>query len=195
MSLVTMSALVAGARSGRIISFPTDTVPAIAAIADRADAIFALKERPPDKPLILMAARLAELLDFIDTDRPALRIWQRLACAKLPGALTLVLPANERGRRLNLGASALGIRIPKCDEAIAVLQQTGALLTTSANKSGEPPLRELGKIDACFPHVLVWRDRDPNAITGSGLPSTVVKWTDDGWQVLRQGQVRIDGYL
>jgi L-threonylcarbamoyladenylate synthase len=192
MALVTMAALVAGARSGRVISFPTDTVPAIAASAARADAIFALKERPQDKPLILMAARLAELLDFVDTNHPALEIWQRLACAKLPGALTLVLPANERGRQLNHGAMTLGIRIPKCDRAIAVLQQTGSLLTTSANRSGELPLRELGKIDAQFPHVLVMRDRDPNAITGSGLPSTVVKWTDDGWQVLRQGQIRID---
>jgi L-threonylcarbamoyladenylate synthase len=192
MALVTMAALVAGARSGRVISFPTDTVPAIAAIAARADAIFALKERPQDKPLILMAARLAELLDFVDINHPALEIWQQLACAKLPGALTLVLPANERGQQLNPGASTLGIRIPKCDEAIAILQQTGPLLTTSANKSSEPPLRELGKIAARFPHILVMSDRDPNAITGSGLPSTVVKWTDDAWQVLRQGQVRID---
>jgi L-threonylcarbamoyladenylate synthase len=192
MTMVTMAALVAGARSGRAISFPTDTVPALAAIASQAAAIFALKDRSLDKPLILMAARLDELLDFIDTKHPALPIWRHLACAKLPGALTLILPANERGKQLNPGATTLGIRIPNCAEAIAILQQTGPLLTTSANKSGEPPLRELGKIAACFPQVLAIADRSKSAIVGSGLPSTVIQWTDDGWQVLRQGQVNVD---
>ncbi len=191
MALVTMAALVAGARSGRVISFPTDTVPALGVIASQSSAIFALKERPEDKPLILMAASLEELFAFVDTEHPALSNWQHLASTKLPGALTLVLPANQRGQRLNPGSQTLGIRIPNCGSAIALLQQTGALLTTSANKSGEPPLGELGKIAEKFPGVLVMHDRDLEAIAGSGQASTVIKWTESGWQVLRQGQVSV----
>jgi L-threonylcarbamoyladenylate synthase len=191
MALVTMAALVAGARSGRVISFPTDTVPALGVIASQSSAIFALKERPEHKPLILMAASLEELFAFIDTEHPALSNWQQLASAKLPGALTLVLPANKRGQQLNPGAQTLGIRMPNNGSAIALLQQTGALLTTSANKSGAPPLRELGKIAENFSDVLVLHDRDLVAIAGSGEPSTVIKWTEDGWQVLRQGQVSV----
>jgi L-threonylcarbamoyladenylate synthase len=191
MTLVTMAALVAGARSGRVISFPTDTVPALGVIASQASNIYALKERPTDKPLILMAASLEELFAFIDTDHPALSNWQNLASAKLPGALTLVLPANKRGQQLNSGAQTLGIRMPNNGSAIALLQQTGTLLTTSANKSGEPPLRELREIAADFPDVLIMHDRDLVAIAGSGKPSTVIKWTESGWQVLRQGQVSV----
>lgn len=189
--MVTMAALVAGARSGRVISFPTDTVPALGVIASRSSAIFTLKGRPEDKPLILMAATLEELFAFIDTEHPALANWLDLAGAKLPGALTLVLPVNKRGQQLNPGAQTLGIRMPNNGVAIAILQQTGALLTTSANKSGEPPLGELGEIAKEFPDVLVMHDRDLEAIAGSGEPSTVIKWAESGWQVLRQGQVSV----
>lgn len=189
--MVTIAALVAGTRSGRVISFPTDTVPALGVIASQASAIFALKGRPENKPLILMAATLEELFAFIDTEHPEIANWWRIASSKLPGALTLVLPANKLGQGLNAGAQTLGIRMPRNATAIALLQQTGALLTTSANKSGEPPLDELGKIAMEFPDVLVMCDRDLEAIAGSGQPSTVITWTESGWQVLRQGQVSV----
>lgn len=192
MPLVSTAVAIAGARSGRVISFATDTVPALAASPSQAQDIFKLKQRSPDKPLILMAATLTELLDFVDCDREASTIWRQTAKAKLPGAITLVLPVNELGRELNPGSTTIGIRIPACQDAIAILQQTGALLTTSANQSNEPPLRKMGEIADAFPQVLVVRDRDPAETTGSGLPSTVLKWANSGWLLLRQGQIGVD---
>jgi L-threonylcarbamoyladenylate synthase len=72
------------------------------------------------------------------------------------------------------------------------LQQTGALLTTSANLSGQDPIRQLDQIAQSFPQVEVLETVDPNLETGSGLPSTVVAWTSSGWQLLRQGAVVFD---
>jgi L-threonylcarbamoyladenylate synthase len=199
MTLVSMAALVAGAKSGALVSFPTDTVPALAAIADHSAKIFALKQRPTGKPLILMVARLEEALRFVDTQHPALPIWRMVAAQYFPGALTLVLPANSLGRQLNLGFDTIGVRIPDRAIALAVLQQTGALLTTSANQSGQPPLRKMGEISRFFPEVLVLGDQigtengvdgSPEMPTGSGLPSTVVEWTEAGWQIRRQGAIR-----
>ena len=66
MALVSLVALVAGARSGKLVSFPTDTVPALAVRPDRRGDILMLRERSPDKPLILMAASWQEFLPFID---------------------------------------------------------------------------------------------------------------------------------
>jgi L-threonylcarbamoyladenylate synthase len=192
--MVSMAALVAGARAGKLVSFPTDTVPALAAIPTAAAEIFTLKQRSSDKPLILMAATLAELLEFADTSQTAVSVWREVAEQYFPGALTLVLPANERGCCLNPGFTTVGIRIPACPEAIAILQQTGALLTTSVNKSGETPLLSLSEIARQFPQVLTLEDCwgcDKTAITGSGQPSTVVEWTATGWQVRRQGQVHL----
>ena len=188
MALVSLAALVANARSGKLISFPTDTVPALAVSPDRSADIFILKQRSPDKPLILMAASWQELLPFIDVDHPALATWQQVAQKYFPGAVTLVLPASDRGSKLNQGFTTLGVRIPDCKVAIAILQQTGAMLTTSANKSNQPPLRKMVEIDLSFPTVMTLGEGlsivEP---LGSGLPSTVVEWTIDGWKVRRQG--------
>ncbi|ELS33053.1 MULTISPECIES: L-threonylcarbamoyladenylate synthase [Pseudanabaena] len=191
MALVSLAALVAGARSGKLVSFPTDTVPALAVRPDRSADIYTLKQRSPDKPLILMAASWQEFLLFLDIDRPELETWERTAQKYFAGAVTLVLPASDRGCHLNQGFQTLGVRIPDNQTAIAILQQTGAMLTTSANKSNEPPLRSMVAINDAFPSVMTLGDGI--SITeplGSGLPSTVVEWTTNGWVVRRQGAVR-----
>ena len=190
MALVSEAALVASARSGKLVSFPTDTVPALAVRPDRSADIFALKQRSPDKPLILMAASWQDFLLFLDTNHPALSTWRQVAQKYFAGAVTLVFPASDRGCALNQGFTTLGVRIPDSKIAIAILQQTGAMLTTSANKSNQPPLRTMIEINETFPSVMTLGDGI--SITeqlGSGLPSTVVEWTDTGWLVRRQGSV------
>ena len=190
MALVSLISLVASARSGKLVSFPTDTVPALAVRPDRSADIFTLKQRSPDKPLILMAASWQEFLPFLDIAHPDLATWQQIAQKYFAGAVTLVLPASDRGCLLNQGFTTLGVRIPDSKTAIAILQQTGAMLTTSANKSNEPPLRKMLEINDAFPSVMTLGDEiDINEQSGSGLPSTVVEWTQTGWVVRRQGAV------
>jgi L-threonylcarbamoyladenylate synthase len=190
VTLVSLAALVAGARSGKLVSFPTDTVPALAVRTDRGADIFAVKQRSPDKPLILMAASWQDFLPFIDTDHPNLTTWRQVAQEYFAGAVTLVLPASDRGCALNQGFSTLGIRIPDSKTAISILQQTGAMLTTSANKSNETPLRQMIEIHKAFPAVMTLGD-GVNIVeqSGSGSPSTVVEWRDDQWLVRRQGVI------
>ena len=191
MSLVSLAALIAGARSGQLVSFPTDTVPALAVRPDRSADIFTLKQQSPDKPLILMASSWQEFLPFIDIEHPALEIWQQTAAKYFAGAVTLVLPASDRGAKLNQGFTTLGIRIPDSKIAIAILQQTGAMLTTSANKSNQPPLRKMLDISTNFPNVWTLGDGlDIDEPIGSGLPSTVVEWTAENWLVRRQGAIK-----
>ncbi|AFY75379.1 putative translation factor (SUA5) [Synechococcus sp. PCC 7502] len=188
MALVAIASVIAGARAGKVISFPTDTVPALAVVPDHAKSIFALKQRSPDKPLILMAATLEELWDYVDVSNPNFSIWQELAQSRLPGALTLVLPQNPDYPPLNVGFRSIGIRIPDHKIAIALLRQTTPLLTTSANLSNSPTLLTKEEIYLQFPQVLVLDT--PNVITNS-QPSTVLAWTDQGWIVKRQGAVKI----
>ncbi|MEI6429355.1 MAG: L-threonylcarbamoyladenylate synthase [Pseudanabaena sp. ELA607] len=187
-----MTALVAGARAGRLVSFPTDTVPALAVRPDQGNAIYAIKQRAADKPLILMAATLDHLWAYIDRQNPHFAHWVATAQINFPGAITLVLPANELGRSLNHGIDTLGVRIPDHPIAQCILQQTGPLLTTSVNHSGLPPLREMISIATEFPAVLTWGDGiDIYAATGSGQPSTVVAWRNQNWQVCRQGTLHL----
>ncbi|MCA1903715.1 MAG: L-threonylcarbamoyladenylate synthase [Cyanobacteria bacterium KgW148] len=179
MPLVSTAVVVAGARSGTVVAFPTDTVPALAVLPGLGTKIYHLKQRSIHKPLVLMAASWSQLQDFIQGRHPQ---WEQVVSDYLPGALTIVLPAREQ--------DTIGMRIPQSTIALGILQQTGPLLTTSANISGKTPLLTMTAIAAQFPSVLALGDQDPDRLWGSGQPSTVIKWEQDRWQVLRQGEVK-----
>lgn len=179
-----------------LVSFPTDTVPALATRPDQAELIYAAKRRPPEKPLILMGASLSDLLPYVAGDAAALTIWQRLTAQHWPGQLTLVLPMSDRTPpALNpSGTGTLGIRVPNHPTALALLARTGPLATTSANLSGQSPLTELADIARTFPSALTLPAAafQPNpSIEPSGTPSTVALWTEQGWKILRQGDIRL----
>lgn len=192
MVLVSQAALIEGAIAGKVVSFPTDTVPALAVRPPQADLIFTLKQRSLDKPLILMGATFDQILPYIQGTRDEMNLWRQITQQYWPGALTLVLPASELvPQAMNpRDPSTLGVRVPDCAIARDILQETGPLATTSANRSGEPPLESLTAIATAFPPVLALEmTESPQA---SGLPSTVVKWTGTGWEILRQGSVVLE---
>ena len=176
-------------RGGGAALLPTDTLPALACTPSSAAQIWTLKQRPQDKPLILMAAEAVELLDLtthiakLDALPLAERYW--------PGPLTLVLPAaGALVNHLNPGQDSLGMRIPACAATRSLLARSGPLATTSANRSGAPPSCSAEQAAAAFSDLpllgpLPW----PKP---SGLASTVLKWMSPGcWQILRQGAVMV----
>lgn len=172
-------------RSGSAALIPTDTLPALACLPRHARQIWTIKRRPPDKPLILMAADLEALQPLLGvTWQPD---WLAMAARGWPGAVTLVLPAlGELVDWLNPGGSSLGLRIPACEQARALLRLSGPLATTSANRSARPAATTAAEAAAIFPELpllapLPW----PEA---SGKASTVLGWqAAGGWQLLRAG--------
>lgn len=196
MTQVSISTLIAGARSGQLVSFPTDTVPALAVRPDRAELVFAAKQRSQEKPLILMGASPSSLWPFVSGTAAEMQVWQQVAQKYWPGALTLVLPASDRvPPAMNPADPAtIGIRVPNSSIAIEILSQTDPLATTSANRSGEPPLQTMAEIDAHFPDVLTLQSTQLEAVkpANTGIPSTVAKWTGTGWEILRQGSIYLD---
>jgi L-threonylcarbamoyladenylate synthase len=210
MAEVSLQELIQAARTGdALISFPTDTVPALATRPEQAALIFQAKQRSYNKPLILMGATGDALWPFVQGTEEERQIWLAVAQTYWPGALTLVLPASDRlPPQLNpADPTTIGIRVP--DRAIArcILSQTGPLATTSLNRSGAPPLETLAEINALFPQVLTlsqtelddWEKSAEHALwvapssqpAGSGVPSTVAKWTGVGWEILRQGSITL----
>lgn len=183
--LLPPEALAVQLRQGAAALLPTDTLPALACLPSHAAQIWQLKRRPPDKPLILMAADLEALQPWLGgTWLPA---WQEMASLGWPGALTLVLPASgDRVHLLHPGGRSLGLRIPACPQARALLRLSGPLATTSANPSGQPPARTAAEAAAAFPQLpllgpLPWPEP-------SGQASTVLRWDGSGgWTVLRAG--------
>lgn len=191
-----MSALIAGACSGQLVSFPTDTVPALAVRPDCSELIFTAKQRSQEKPLILMGTSLQSLSSFIKGTAAEMEIWQQVAQKYWPGALTLVLPASAKIPAVMnpTDPTTIGVRVPNSSVAIAILSQTGPLATTSANRSGQPPLQSMAEIEAQFPDVLTLElsQSDLTTPVTTGVPSTVAKWTGSGWDILRQGTVQLN---
>lgn len=205
MPHVSLDDLIHAARSGdRLVSFPTDTVPALASRPDRAHLIYAAKQRSTTKPLILMGASIDDLWGYVQGSETELALWRSLAMRYWPGALTLVLPASDRvPPDVNpTESSTIGIRVP--DRAIArhILAQTGPLATTSVNRSGQDPLLSVEAIHEQFPEVLTLSPTTLAELERSlgagvapepavGVPSTVIRWQGKGWQILRQGSIQL----
>ncbi len=169
----------AALRRGDLVIVPTETVYGLAA-DDRSPAaqekLFEAKGRPKDKPIALLAAGVDELERHGAKLPPAAR---RLAAKFWPGPLTLVLDSP---------AGWLGFRIPDHPVMLALLRAWGGVLAvTSANRSGEPPATTAaGALAALEPFVALALDAGPSA---GGVPSSVVKVSAQGLEVLRTGSL------
>lgn len=197
-----------------IISFPTDTVPALATHPQAGQLLYDLKHRSPDKPLSLLGADAADLWPYVKGSAAELETWQEAILYFWPGPLTLVLPASPKVPAA-MGPppeGTIGIRVPNNPIARHILKFTGPLATTSANLSGKPPLLTTADIAQQFPSVLILSDEDLEQLESetqinpdepqrpehehpeietTGIPSTVAKWSQQGWEILRQGQVKL----
>jgi L-threonylcarbamoyladenylate synthase len=187
-----VAALAEQLAAGAVVLMPTDTLPALAARPAFATRIWTLKQRPSEKPLILMGADLTQLEPVLGLPwRPE---WRMMAARGWPGPLTLVLPACGRlVEQLHPGGRSIGLRIPALGSARELLRRCGPLATTSANPSGVPAARDAAAAARFFPHLpLLAPTPWPEA---SGQASTVLAWQEPkggvggegGWRVLRQG--------
>lgn len=193
MSQQSIAALVTQARSGKLISFPTDTVPALASAPEQAGNIYKAKGRDFSKPLILMGAEARDLWPYVNIEGPDFEAWQTISSQYWPGALTLVLPSSNRvpGIMHPLTPKTIGIRVPNCAIAQTILQQTGPLATTSINRSGQPALLDLTSIESEFPQVLVPQQNFWPSASAITQPSTVIEWKNKSWIIHRQGSVDV----
>ena len=181
--------LAAWLAAGGAALFPTDTLPALAARPEQAAELWRLKQRPSDKPLILMGADLEQLQSSLGL--PWRQEWFVMAEQGWPGALTLVLPAQGATlQALHPGGTSLGLRVPACPMAQELLRWSGPLATTSANPSGAQPAATAQEAARMFPGLKLLAPAPwPQ---GGGQASTVLAWHQrdadpGGWQVLRAG--------
>jgi L-threonylcarbamoyladenylate synthase len=186
--LARVEAAAAVLRRGGIVVYPTETLYALGARADDGPALERLaraKLRPEGKPLPLLAADRAQVLQVARLEGAAARVADRL----WPGPLTLVLPAAPGlHEAVTAGSGTVGIRVPGSAVARALAALAGfPLVSTSANPSGGPPPARVEDLApalvAQVDHVL---DGGP---TPGGPPSTVALLDGAEVRVLRAGAV------
>ncbi|MEO0867106.1 MAG: L-threonylcarbamoyladenylate synthase [Cyanobacteria bacterium J06642_11] len=199
MPYVSLPQYLAAARAGDIVALPTDTVWGLAVGAQHSAKLYALKQRSPEKSLILMGSSATDLWPYVTMDNGQ---WQTITTRYWPGQLTLVVPASPQ---VPLAMhphtpETIGVRVPDHPAARKILADTGPLATTSANLSGQPNLTSLEQVLDQFPQVYGFDqtaleqlcetpDQPINMPIPSGQPSTVAHWGEKGWEVLRQGTV------
>lgn len=176
----------AALQSGQLAAFPTDTVYGVGCDAFNADAIerlYAVKERPRDKGIPIL---LADPADLARVARTVPAVAQALMTRFWPGPLTLIVPRHPDLPANISQNDNIAVRIPDCDVARAVIRQAGgALATSSANLSGQPPSQTGDEAFAALAgRVAAVLDDGP---TAQALPSTIVDCTGTEPAVLRQG--------
>jgi L-threonylcarbamoyladenylate synthase len=174
-----------GAKSGKLVVFPTDTVYGIgtsALIPESRERIYALKERDPRKALPILVHSADDARRWAEFTPKAVRLAEKY----WPGPLTLVLAATEEGRRIaSPGTDTIALRVP----ASEVLRRTIAMsevpwATTSANQSGEPACVDGTEAAEAFSgRVEFIVDAGP----GGGEASTVVDASGESLKILREG--------
>ena len=132
-------------RKGAVVAYPTEGVWGLGCDPRDEAAVLrllAIKQRPVDKGLILIAANLEQLRPFLDLD--ALPADRRAAVlASWPGPHTWVMPARTAAPRWITGAHAgIAVRVSAHPPVVALCTAFGgALVSTSANLAGQPAVQ------------------------------------------------------
>ncbi|AKC86505.1 Sua5/YciO/YrdC/YwlC family protein [Pseudoxanthomonas suwonensis] len=136
---------------GGLLAYPTEAVWGLGCDPDNEAAVLRLlelKQRPVEKGLILVAAHLDPLRRWLDL--PALPP-ERLATvlASWPGPHTWVMPAAaDAPHWVTGGRDSIAIRISAHPVVAALCEGFGgALVSTSANRGGEPPAYTRAELD------------------------------------------------
>jgi L-threonylcarbamoyladenylate synthase len=174
-------------RPGALGVIATDTVYGVVArAADQAavNRLYALKKRE-NKPGTLIAANISQLEELGLKHRYLKAVEQFW-----PGAVSVVIPAADpQLEYLHQGKMSLAVRVPDDQALQSLLIKTGPLLTSSANRPGEPPATNVEQAKKYFGgQVDFYQD---GGDLSERQPSTVVRIIDDAIEVLRQGAVRI----
>ncbi len=184
---------------GKTLVFPTETTYGLGCDAtnqEAVDAIFGIKGRPSDKPLLVVVPTVEKAREYI--------LWndavETLATRFWPGSLTIV---GEYKIDPNVPPLARGVVSPGSTVAIRVtrfpfLQELTTrfgrpVVATSANLSGAGELYDPREIEMMF----AGKNSQPDALVDAGLlphelPTTIVSVIGGKMEILRQGSLHIE---
>ena len=179
-------------REGQLVAFPTETVYGVGANGFDDDAcrkLYAVKNRPLDKPITELIADIEDLSLVADELTPVAKI---LAKAFMPGPVTLIVKKSRRVPYvITGGGETTGVRIPSCELTRAIIRAAGVpLATPSANISGNAaPTDATGVLAELSGKIPLIAD---GGKTSLATPSTVIDCVGDRPIILRKGAIAED---
>ena len=178
-------------QQGEIVSFPTETVYGLGAIATSQEAVlkvFEAKGRPSDNPLII---HISDIHQMTSTVEEVPEIALTLAEAFWPGPLTMILKAKPGiyAPALSAGLPTVSFRMPNHPNTLELITKVGIpLVGPSANLSTKPSPT---KVEHVFEDM---NSRIRGIVDGGsstvGVESTVIDLTnEEGPVILRPGVI------
>jgi L-threonylcarbamoyladenylate synthase len=170
-------------RGGGVLLLPTDTIYGLHALAHDGAAVARVAEikgREETKPFIALASSIEELPQLGISAAPEIlqslsEIW--------PAPLTAILPLRQP-IAASRGASTLAVRIPALDWLRDLVSRTGPLVSTSANRSGEPNVESPSQLARDLHDRL---DAIVDAGPLRGTPSAIIDLTSAEPRFIREG--------
>lgn len=186
-----VAAAVAALRRGDLAVLPTDTVYGVAADAFSPPAVERLlqaKGRGRDLPVPVLVGAWRSIDGLAEHVDERLR---RLVETYWPGPLTLIVRAAPTlAWDLGQTRGTVAVRMPLHPVALAVLEQTGPLAVSSANRTGQPPATTAAEaLDQLGTSVAVYLESGP---VGQGVASSIVDLTGDRPVLRRAGALAVD---
>lgn len=151
-SIDEIEAAAALLQAGGVLAYPTEGVYGLGCDPDNRAAfekIFALKRRPPEQGVLLIAADLDQVATWIG-DAPEAAFTR--AKAAWPGAHTFIFPRSARVPEWVAGGHAgIALRVTAHAPSAALCRAFGGpIVSTSANRHGEPPAKSAADIRGIF---------------------------------------------
>lgn len=175
--------------SGGVVVFPTTSLYGLAADASNPFAVakvFAIKQRPVNKPILILVPGLYDIQNLV-RDIPLAA--ERIMAALWPGKLTLVFKAgNGLPPSLTAGTGKIGIRLPVYPVARLLVCAAGIPITaTSANLSGQIGCSRVSSLDPAI-GAAVDLILDAGPLEG-GAGSSILDVSEDPPVLLREGSI------
>lgn len=174
MNQINLSEATRLIQAGEVIAYPTEAVYGLG--CDPFDEmafnrLLDLKQRPIEKGVILIAANVAQIRDLALIFDQA---WSDLVLKSWESAYsptTWVLPATPKVPHwITGGRETVAIRVTHHPAVKALCEAFGGpIVSTSANLSGQPPIKTAADCAACFPEVALMQGQ----LSGLAEPSQI----------------------
>ncbi|MCP4154714.1 MAG: threonylcarbamoyl-AMP synthase [bacterium] len=177
-------------QKGGVIVYPTDTIYGLAADIYNKEAvakIFKIKKMSSNKLLSFICPDLRSVSDWAHIPNNVYRIMKRV----LPGKYTFILSASkEVPKGILQKRKTVGIRVPDSEVARSLVEELGRpLLSTSVPKEDDEFFTDPDEIAERFRYEI---DLILDAGVLPDMPSTIVDFTSDPPEVLREGAGDVD---
>ena len=188
--MTNLTELVKILEQGGIVACPTETWLGLLADARNRGAlerVAELKGRPADMPIALLLPDAQAVTEVASSPSGEAKA---LMQAYWPGPLTILLAARPGLSPRLTRDGKVGVRVPGPSPAADLVRAFGRPVTaTSANLSGEPPLRSPEELP---PRIAEGLGGVVPGVSPGGAPSTLIDTTTSPMRILRAGAIEID---